>query len=382
MTLFILLVYMLGSSIPLPFAQATRQYHQLLNDTPITIISFMSGANLMKLSLFMIGLNPLMIAMLIIQLFTMVKIWGFDTLSINQTMKIQQWVTLLLTLVQAVVMTITLHLARNKYEMLAIIIILTAGSSLVVWLGFMNMHFGIGGTITIILFNIITMSIPTVKNAIHSLMQLPYPSLWLIGLILVSLGMLFFWNAFGHAYYPLKVINTSLSSRDDPVIIPIGLNLGAMMTYMIGMALLMMPTMLGSLLGPKSIFANYYFDATISGILAFMLFYFFTFIQFDPKERAKQLRNHNNYIPNVRPGKPTQKYIRNKLLLLGLPGALLNAIQLVFGLLGTHLLGRYAGFAIIPMYSVMIVMFMTGIKDTILTLLYPAKYERLTRKEA
>lgn len=381
MTIFILIIYMLGSTIPLPFARVTSQYNQLLNETPISIISFVSGANLMKLSLFMIGLNPFMIAMIFVQLLSLMKLFGLDSLSTTKLMKLQQGLTLIFTLIQATTMTIAFHLVAGMYKTIAVIIILTAGSLFVVWLGFMNMQFGIGGTVTIILFNIITMSLPTIRKAVRNLTSFSYPYFWISLLIIVSLLIIFFWNAFSHAYYPLKVINTSLSSRDDPVTIPIGLNLGAMMTYMIGMALLTMPTMLGNLLGARSIFANYYFDAIISGLLAFVLFYFFAFMQFNPKEKAKQFRNENNYIPGVRPGKPTQRYLQKRLFLVCLPGAILNPIQLVLGLLGPHFLGKFAGFAVIPMYSVMVVMFMTSLKDTILTLLYPRKYDRLSRKE-
>lgn len=153
------------------------------------------------------------------------------------------------------------------------------------------------------------------------------------------------------------------------------------MTYMIGMALLMFPTMIGSLLGRNSIFANVYFDAIISGLLAFGLFYFFAFMQFNPKEQAKQLRNSNNYVLGIRPGKPTQEYLKQKLLRVSFWGALLNAIQLTLGLLGNQLLGKFAGFAVIPMNIVMLVMFMTGIKDQLLTLLFPSRYEKLMKKE-
>ena len=65
-------------------------------------------------------------------------------------------------------------------------------------------------------------------------------------------GLLYFWVAFIHTYYPLKVINTSLPSYDPEVIFPIGLNMGAMMTYMTGMALLMIPTMLQAYLRPDT----------------------------------------------------------------------------------------------------------------------------------
>ncbi|WP_314737262.1 accessory Sec system protein translocase subunit SecY2 [Limosilactobacillus urinaemulieris] len=380
-TLLTLLVYMLGSSIPVPFARFTKSFHHLLNNTPLSVVSFMSGANFQKLSLFMIGLNPLMIAMLIMQLLMMMKLFSLDSLSMRQMMVVQQFVTLILTLIQAVTLVIGLHLTSDILQAIAVIIILTAGSLFVVWMGYMNMEFGIGGTITIVLFNMVTMSLPNLKKAVQGITTLGHPVFWIVALILVGILAIVFWNAFGHAYYPVKTINTSMPSSAKPIIVPIGLNSGAMMTYMIGMALLMFPTMIGSLLGRDSIFANVYFDAIISGLLAFGLFYFFAFMQFNPKEQAKQLRNSNNYVLGIRPGKPTQEYLKQKLLRVSFWGALLNAIQLTLGLLGNQLLGKFAGFAVIPMNIVMLVMFMTGIKDQLLTLLFPSRYEKLMKKE-
>ncbi|MBD5091116.1 MAG: accessory Sec system protein translocase subunit SecY2 [Lactobacillus sp.] len=380
-TLFILFVYMFGTSIPVPIAKVTQQFHQLLNDTPITLISFMSGANLMHLSLFMIGLNPLMIAMLILQLLTMIRIFGIDTLSNNQVMALQQILTAIFTVIQATVLTVTMHLTSGLRDTFIVVLILTAGSLFVVWLGFMNMRFGIGGTVTIVLFNIITLSLPTIIRTFKNLGTLPHSNLWYVLLGILVIFEIVFWTAFSHAYYPVTIINTSLSSKERPVILPIGLNTGAMMTYMIGMSLLMLPTIAGNFLGPKSIFANLYFDATLSGILAFVLFYFFAFMLFNPHDKAKQLRNSNNYVLNVRPGKPTQKYLTKRLIFASLPGALINALQLSMGLVGSKLLGKFAGFAIIPLNAVMVVMFMSGIKDVFLILLFPQKYEKLAKKE-
>lgn len=160
----------------------------------------------------------------------------------------------------------------------------------------------------------VTMSLPNLKKAVHGVTTLSHPIFWTIALILVGILAIIFWNSFGHAYYPVKAINTSMPSSSKPIIVPIGLNSGAMMTYMIGMALLMFPTMIGSFLVKGSIFANVYFDAAISEILAFGLFYFFALMQFNPKEQTKQLRNSNNYVLGIRPGKPTQEYLKQKLL--------------------------------------------------------------------
>lgn len=380
-TLFILFIYVWGSFIPLPFARVTKQFAHLMKATSNSMLTFMSGANFQQLSVFMIGLGPMMIAMLVLQLLMITRMFGFDTLSTSQTMVVQQWLTLLFATLQAVFITIGFHLTATIYQTISVVIILTAGAMFVTWLGLMNTKFGIGGTVTLILFNIISGSIPMVRRAVHQIMKFPHANLWMFLLILGSLALMFFWIAFSRAYYPLYTINVSLSSKDKPVMIPLGLNMGAMMMYMVGMALLMLPTMMGSILGPKSLFANPKFDAALSGVIAFFLFYFFSFMQFSPHQQARSFRNSNTYIPNVRPGKPTQRYLSRIMWIICFPGAVLNTIQLIFGMMGPMFLGKLASLTVIPMNIVMIVMIIGGIRDTLLTLIFPQKYSTLSKRE-
>lgn len=380
-TLLILIIYMLGCTIPVPLARISSIYREVLANSSVGIMSFMSGSNLQRLSLFMVGLNPLMIAMMIVQLLMMLRLFYFDTLSTNQVMRFQQWLTLILAVTQSLAVTLGLHITKTLLDSLAVTLMLTAGSLFVVWLGNMNMKFGVGGTITIVLFNIISGSFPSLIRSVKLLSQQRYGIIIVVLAGIVGCIILVFWIAFNRAYYPIKIVNTMMSSHDKPIIIPLGLNMGAMMTYMVGMSLLMVPTLLINVLGPRSIWANPYFNLAVSGGLAFVLFYFFTFVQFDPKEQAKTMLHNNNYIIGIRPGEPTKKYLQQVVLHVSFIGAVLNAIQLSFGLLGSQVFGKFAGLAIIPMNMIMIVMFMQGIKDQLLMLLFPLKYAHLMKDE-
>ena len=380
-TLLILIIYMLGCTIPVPLARISSIYREVLANSSVGIMSFMSGSNLQRLSLFMVGLNPLMIAMMIVQLLMMLRLFYFDTLSTNQVMRFQQWLTLILAVTQSLAVTLGLHITKTLLDSLAVTLMLTAGSLFVVWLGNMNMTFGVGGTITIVLFNIISGSFPSLIRSVKLLSQQRYGIIIVVLAGIVGCIILVFWIAFNRAYYPIKIVNTMMSSHDKPIIIPLGLNMGAMMTYMVGMSLLMVPTLLINVLGPRSIWANPYFNLAVSGGLAFVLFYFFTFVQFDPKEQAKTMLHNNNYIIGIRPGEPTKKYLQQVVLHVSFIGAVLNAIQLSFGLLGSQVFGKFAGLAIIPINMIMIVMFMQGIKDQLLMLLFPLKYAHLMKDE-
>ncbi len=329
-TLLILIIYMLGCTIPVPLTSISSIYREVLANSSVGIMSFMSGSNLQRLSLFMVGLNPLMIAMMIVQLLMMLRLFYFDTLSTNQVMRFQQWLTLILAVIQSLAITLGLHITKTLLDSLAVTLILTAGSLFVVWLGNINMKFGIGGTITIILFNIISGSFPSLIRSVKLLSQQRYGIIMVVLAGIVGCIILVFWIAFNRAYYPIKIVNTMMSSHDKPIILPLGLNMGAMMTYMVGMSLLMVPTLLINVLGPRSIWANPYFNIAVSGGLAFVLFYFFTFVQFDPKEQAKTMLHNNNYIIGIRPGEPTKKYLQQVVLHVSFIGAVLNAIEFWF----------------------------------------------------
>lgn len=379
-TLLILFIYMLGLGIPLPFAQVTSQYHQMIKNTSIGMASALSGAQIQRLSLFMVGLNPMMIAMLIVQMLMLTRLFGFDSLSGKQSIAVQQLLTLVLAVIQSATITLGFHLTGNTQKSIAVIIILTAGSMFVMWLGNLNSQFGIGGTMTLIMFNLITMSIPMLNQAIQNTAKLPHSSLIFAFLILIALFLTMFWISFGQAYYPLRTIQITMPSYEKPVIIPLGLNMGGMMMYMVCMALFSIPTMLSSvyhisfLTSPK-------FMLSFLTITSVVLFYFFSFMTFSPREQAKSFRNNNTYIPSIRPGKPTQLYLRRLLSSLLVPGAILNTIQIVGGFAGQRYLGKYSGFTVIPMNIFMVVMIMNGIRSQLLVLLFPRKYGKVAARE-
>lgn len=379
-TLFILGIYMLGLGIPLPFAQLTSQYQALVKNTSIGLASAVSGAQIQRLSLFMVGLNPMMIAMLIVQMLMMTRLLGFDSLSGKQSLVIQQFLTLVLAVIQSTTITLGFHLTGSTHKSIAVIIILTTGSMFVVWLGNLNAQFGIGGTMTLIMFNLVTMSLPMLNQAVKNTLKLPHASLIFVFLIILALGVAIFWIAFGQAYYPLTTIQITMPSYEKPVTLPLGLNMGGMMMYMVGMALFSIPTMFASIY-PHSFLNNPQFMTIFLTVTSLLLFYFFSFMAFSPREQARGFRNSNTYIPGLRPGKPTETYLRHLLWTLLFPGAILNTVQLLIGFLGQRYLGKYSGFTIIPMNIFMVVMIVSGIRAQLLVLFFPRKYEKITARE-
>ncbi|MBP2058875.1 preprotein translocase subunit SecY [Lactobacillus colini] len=376
--LIITFTYILGIHIPIPLAEITKHYQDILNNTSLSMISGISGTNLQKISIFSVGLSPFMIAILIIQLTSLIKGFNFEALATNHIQVVQQLLVLVLSIVQATTFSLILFKINSLIKLMTVVLILTTGSLLVTWLCIMNVKHGIGGPGPIIIINIFWGFTPYLSKYRLFFTQLANGQLWLSITIIISLVLISFTVAFAYAYYPLKIINTNLLSTDKQVTIPIGLNIGGMMTYMIGIAVLTFPVIIISYLPKDSIFNNICIKIAVCFVLAIILFYLFAYIQFDPYEEAKQLRDNNSYILNIRPGKPTQVYLRRLLTKVALPGAIITALELTLGIVGTRSLSKYGIFSAIPMNISMICFFIIGIKDQVTILLYDLRYDKLT----
>lgn len=346
------------------------------------LLTLMGGSNYMQITLFSVGINPMMISMILIQILSMTGAFGFDALSPRQVDFFQQLMTLIFAAIQSTTVIWGMHLIPH-HELLKIacaVLIMCTGAMMVSWLGSMNSVKGIGGMMMLFLINITVGMLPRLSTAVHLIMKSNYPYLYLAGLLILALLLVYFWIAFSYAYYPLRLVNINFPSYDKPLTLPIGMNTGAMMMYMMGMSIIMLPMMIGQMFHIRWL-NGATFNVIFATIVGFVMFYLFSFMQFNPKDRAKMLRNQNNYILGLRPGRPTQKYLTKCLFWVSLPGAVINTAQMVFGIVGIRYLGNIGAIASIPMVSVMVVMFMFGIKDSILTLLVPYKYERIIKKE-
>ena len=206
-SLFIVIIYVMGLYIPLPFAEVTKQYMEAVKNTPISILGAFSGANFTRISIFSIGLNPLMFSMLIIQLLSFTHSFGFDALSPKQVQYLMQFLTMIITIIQAALLVFAFTNRRDGLEDFEMILILSAGSCLVVWLCYRNMKYGVGASAPVILTSILNGAIPNIISNVKLLLTMKYAWVWLAALAIFILLLIKFWLAFTKAYYPLKIKN-------------------------------------------------------------------------------------------------------------------------------------------------------------------------------
>ena len=379
-TLLILLIYRIGSVIPVPFVDADK-FTGSFTGTVLDYMNTLSGGALSAMTLFALGVQPYINASIIIQLLAVVipplARWA------KEDKKKMGYVTRISTVILAVITAIGYYfLLLNNGAVTAaaregslawlygivIVVCYTAGASLVMWLGERINEKGIGNGISIILFANIIASVP---NFVITLVQFIWgtyfyqENAWLFGIVSTVFGILlvamllaliaFVIYVTGSerripVQYAKKVVGRKMYGGQSSNL-PIKLNMTGVMPIIFASSIVsFVPTIMQILesAGAYKSDSGWAVFADIIGsegfvypIMLFILIigfaYFYTQITFDPIEVANNLKKQGGAIPGIRQGRPTADYIKKILGKITLAGALFLAfISLLPMLLGPH----------------------------------------------
>ena len=379
-TLLILLIYRIGSVIPVPFVDADK-FTGSFSGTVLDYMNTLSGGALSAMTLFALGVQPYINASIIIQLLAVVipplGRWA------KEDKKKMGYVTRISTVILAVITAIGYYFlllnngavtaAAREGSMawlygIVIVVCYTAGASLVMWLGERINEKGIGNGISIILFANIIASVP---NFVITLVQFIWgtyfyqENAWLFGIISTVFGILlvamllaliaFVIYVTGSerripVQYAKKVVGRKMYGGQSSNL-PIKLNMTGVMPIIFASSIVsFVPTIMQILesAGAYKSDSGWAVFADIIGsegfvypIMLFILIigfaYFYTQITFDPIEVANNLKKQGGAIPGIRQGRPTADYIKKILGKITLAGALFLAfISLLPMLLGPH----------------------------------------------
>ena len=382
-TLFILLLYRVGTVIPVPFVDATN-FDSYLSGTILQYMDVLSGGSMGSMTLFALGVQPYINASIIIQLLAVV----FPKLGeLSKTdKKKMNFITRIVTIVIAVVTAVgyyfllsngdgtksflTHHASGSMGWFYGIVIVVcyTAGAALVMWLAERINERGIGNGISMILFANIVAAVPSFVYKLVDLVVLTYgypAKTWLYASVTTLFAVLLV--AFLIALIAFVIYVTG-SERRIPVQyakkvvgrkmyggqsthLPIKLNMTGVMPIIFASSIVsFIPTVLQIVSGalPNGLPAGWQKFAQIIGtngvvypILLFVLIigfaYFYTQITFDPIEVANNLKKNGGAIPGIRQGRPTADHIKKILNKITLAGALfLSFIAILPTLLGPH----------------------------------------------
>ena len=340
-TLLVLIIFKVGTAITVPGTEALTKDLGFLD-----LWNAMSGGALESFSIFALGVGPYINASIITQLLQMDIIPYFSDLKhqgavgrrkINQ---ITRYLGIAIAFVQGYVFSFAIYgQTGGALEYLRIAVILTAGTSFLLWLGDQVTQKGVGNGVSLMIMagivaNMPNMFIQVFKSYVSfnswqsAVLGLLLYALFILIYLIIIVGVIFIDKA--ERRLPIQYSNrTTGAYHQDQTYIPIRLNSAGVMPVIFASVLISIPATIANFVKNTGFtnFVNNYLTYTkpvgyiIYVLLIFAFAYFYTFMQINPKELSSDLKKNSGYMPGIKPGKDTEKYINKVLNRLTIVGA-------------------------------------------------------------
>ena len=347
----ILFLFRVLSTIPIPGVDIARLEQYLQNSQLFGVLNIFSAGGISTLSLVMLGVGPYITASIIMQLLTVmsprVKAMYKEEGEIGRKKFTQysRYLTVPLAVVQGFALLTLLSRQGvlgeiTKADMISNVLIITAGSMLLMWLGEMISEKGIGNGVSVLIFAGIVATLPTTiaQTLATSVFPQDLPTLLAIlaGAVLVIAGVVYITEAERPipVTYAKQVRGMSGSTAGGSTYIPLRLNQAGVIPIIFALSIFTFPQMLAGL-GAQSantlvqsistkvtwFFNNEWLYAGVYFLLVFGFTYMYTAITFEPDEVANNLQKSGAFVPGIRPGQATADYIDGVLTRVTFVGA-------------------------------------------------------------
>ena len=364
-TLLIIVIFRIGSVIPVPYVDFTAMKEafnasmtattQDATQSFFNYLSILTGGGLEYGAIFALSITPYINASIIIQLLC-VAIPYLERLSKEgeegqkKLATITRYTTVILALIQGIAYFIYLNASGYIdvkssavwFASIVIVLTFTAGSAVVMWLGEQVDVKGIGNGISVLLFaGILSRGPMAFANLIMQWKEKHYFAV--IGIVIAFLAVIAFIVWMTHAerripvQYAKRVVGNKMYGGQNTHI-PIKVNMSGVMPVIFASSILMLPTMILSFTDTAKADLPFWKDAlalfSVQGIFYAVIYfimiiafaYFYATIQFNPVEMANNLRKNGGAVPGIRPGKPTSDFISKILSRITLMGALFLSV--------------------------------------------------------
>lgn len=341
-TLGMFLVFRVGAHITVPGLDASA-VEQLFGQGIFGYVDLISGGALKQLSIFALSIGPYITASIIIQLL-MVIIPSWEEMakeSEEGRMKLQEYTryaAIILAFLQGYATAYGLRntgavLNSSTGSLLLIALSFTAGTAVLMWIGELITERGIGNGISLIIFANIVSRVPSGILSLYTAVKVGTLNIFVV-ILLAIIGLLVIAGVVivqeGQRRIPVQYAKRVVGRKmygGQSTHIPLRVNQAGVIPVIFASSLLMLPQMLTQFVDKpwaRKIAEVFAFGAPLHIILYIALIilfaYFYTFLQFNPRDISDNLKKAGGFIPGLRPGKPTTDYLYkvvNRLTLVG-----------------------------------------------------------------
>jgi preprotein translocase subunit SecY len=359
-TLGVIGLYQLGANLPVPgtdFNAIQSLVNQAKAGGVLGFLNLFSGGALSRFALFGLGIMPYITSSIIIQLLVTVipkfEEWR-DQGAVGQRKLTQatRYLTVALALMQSTGLAFVFHGNGQAFlgtsqkidliphftvpRVLFIVMTLTAGTAFVMWLGELITQRGIGQGMSILIFANVVAGMPAGGSAV--LAQGGNFKFGVIIALTVGLLVAIVFMELGQRRIPVTFAKRVMGRRmygGQSTYIPLKVNQAGVIPIIFASSVLYFPVLLANVIpwkGMRGFIQNHLTQPTsfwyigIYGILIILFTYFYVTITFDPHQQADLIRKQGGYIPGIRPGPPTERYLAGILNRITLPGSLFLAV--------------------------------------------------------
>ena len=385
-TIFMIGLYRLGSHVPVPGIDVSAL--QTLKDQSgqsgtLEFLRLFSGGAITQFAVFALGVMPYITSSIIMQILAVVipKLEQWQQQGAVGQRKITQW-TRYLTVAIAVMQSTGLTFLfkeggqgfaggnpfgedfdlfggnYNWSRVLIVVISLTAGTALIMWMGELITQRGIGNGMSLLIFASVVSQLPANFGAVKA--ESGTVAMALVALMFVGVLVAIVFVEQGQRRIPVQFAKRQVGRKQyggQNTYIPLKVNASGVIPIIFANSMLYLPVMIGTVLPAKQNAdggGNWAYDVQqfiedhfrrgtsalyllTYGLLIIGFAYFYAAIQFDPHKQADQIRKQGGFIPGIRPGIQTERYLGRILNRITLPGAIFIALV---ALLPAFVLGR------------------------------------------
>jgi len=370
-TILIIAIYRVGAHLPVPYVDFSAikdlQNNAEQNGGVVGLLDLFAGGAITNVAIFFLGIMPYITASIIMQLLGVVipklEQWRQEG-QVGQK-KITQWtryLTIGLAIIQSTGFAFALHNGNSALGFaafegrdlipdwslgVAVMIILTwtAGTALVMWLAELITQRGIGNGMSILIFASVVSRLPAQGGALWA----EGSRAQFIVILLIGLGMIvgIVFVESGQRRIPVQFAKRVVGRRmygGQSTYIPLKVNQSGVIPVIFASSILAFPALIASALGNSAVGVQEWINSnlvegqgwfyiTFYTLLIIFFSYFYTAIAFNPQQQADIIRKQGGFIPGIRPGPPTEKYLAKVLNRITLPGSLFLAVIAITPLL-------------------------------------------------